>query len=75
MIAETQERQAPAFVPRKLTFGDQEVATLLGVSLRTAQRYKAEGRFGALASKGRYTRITFTGLVEYLQGQPNEKQN
>ncbi len=69
------DHQTPEFIPRKLTFADQEVADLLGVSLRTAKRYKAEGRFGVLASKGRYTRITYTGLVEYLQGQPNEEQN
>ncbi|MBI4799689.1 MAG: DUF3853 family protein [Desulfarculus sp.] len=63
----------PAFIPRKLTFGDQEVAKLLGVSLRTAKRYKAEGRFGALAPKGRYARVTYTGLAKYLQGQPSER--
>lgn len=58
---------AVELIPRKLVFRDQEVATLLGVSLRTITRYKHEGRFGGLATAGRRSHITYAGLVGYLQ--------
>ena len=57
----------PQWWPQKWLYRPDEVAELLGLSARTIWRRMESGEFGDLHREGDGVRITYSGLVGYLE--------
>ena len=59
--------ELPDIVPRKLLFRADEVAPLIGVSVRTVRRWMCQGVFGSVKQTPGGARITYDGLAAYYR--------
>ena len=55
----------PEIVPGKLLFRADEVARLIGFSVRTVRRWMGQGVFGPIKNTPGGARITYDGLAAY----------
>ncbi len=66
----------PTFVPEKLFYRQDEVATWLGVTARTVKRWMGQGVFGRTIPTAAGERITYDGLLSYYhEGDPRLKSD